>query len=124
MSNSYKDLMAWQQGMDLVELVYVSIAKLPEEERYDLASQMRRAAVSVVSNIAEGQGRNSKGEFAHFLGMAKGSLTELETQVLIAQRVKYLPEAEVQAVIAQIDRVSKLINGLINSMKRAAAVGS
>ena len=123
MSNSYKDLVAWQQSMDLVEMVYEAIAKLPRDERFDLSSQMRRAVVSVVSNIAEGQGRNSKGEFTHFLGMAKASLTELETQVLVAERVKYFGKDEVEKLTAQIDRVARLVNGLINSMRRSAAAG-
>jgi four helix bundle protein len=123
MSNSFKDLLAWQQGMDLVELTYEAIAKLPKDERFDLASQMRRAVVSVVSNIAEGQGRNGKGEFIHFLGIAKASLTELETHVYVAERVKYFGKSDVARLVEQIDRVARLLNGLINSMKRSAAAG-
>ncbi len=88
MSASYKDLVAWQQGMELVELIYELSARWPKSELYALISQVLRAAVSVVSNIAEGQGRNSPGEFLQFLGNAKGSLLEVETQILVAQRLK------------------------------------
>ena len=128
MSTSVRDLIAWQQGMDLVELVYKVTAKLPKEEQYGLTSQIRRAAVSVVSNIAEGQGRNSTGEFLQFLGISRGSLIELQTQILIAQRLKFTSEDQSQEVLKQVDRVSRLINGLMQSLqpqrKRAAVAGN
>src|SRR5512136_1860465 len=91
---SYTDLMAWQKAVDLVEEVYRVTGHFPKEELYGLTSQMRRAAVSIPSNIAEGQGRNSRGEFCQFLGHAKGSLFELETQVVIAARLGYLSQQE------------------------------
>src|SRR6476659_1156091 len=88
---SYQDLVAWQKAMDLVELVYGATRGFPREEVYGLTSQVRRAAVSVPSNIAEGQGRASTKEFLHHLSIARGSLFEVETQVLVAQRLGYLP---------------------------------
>jgi four helix bundle protein len=117
MSNSYRDLVAWQQAMDLVELIYKLTLGLPDTERYGLVVQLRRAAVSVASNIAEGQGRNTVGEFAQFLGNAKGSLLELETQVLVSRRMKYVSEDCAERVLAQADRVSRLLNGLMLSLR-------
>ena len=119
MSASYKDLVAWQQAMELVELIYELSAKWPKSELYGLVSQVRRAAVSVVSNIAEGQGRNSRGEFLQFLGNARGSLLETETQILVAERLKYVNAEESQRVVDKIDRVSRLLYGLMQSLKKA-----
>lgn len=87
---TYKDLVAWQRAMDLVVTVYQLLQHFPKEEKYDLASQIRRSAVSVPSNIAEGQGRGVGNEFAHHLRIAQGSLQELETQLLIAERLGYV----------------------------------
>jgi four helix bundle protein len=104
--------------MDLVELIYQASACWPQSELYGLVSQVRRAAVSVVSNIAEGQGRNSRKEFLQFLGNAKGSLLETETHVLLAQRLKYLSEAEARGILDKIERVSRLLYGLMQSLKK------
>lgn len=117
MSTSVQDLIAWQQAMDLIEMVYKLTAKLPKEELYGLTSQMRRCAVSIASNIAEGQGRNSKGEFLQFLGNSRGSLEELRTQLLITKRLKFLIDVEVDAALMQLDRVGKLLNGLMQAMR-------
>jgi four helix bundle protein len=89
-SQNYRDLIAWQKAMDLVVAVYRATEQFPKEEIYALTSQIRRAAVSIPSNIAEGQGRGTVNEFTHFLRIAHGSLRELETQLLIAQRLEYL----------------------------------
>ena len=124
MSTNYRDLVAWQQAMDLVELVYQATGTWPSDEKYGLTSQVRRAVVSVVSNIAEGQGRNSKGEFLQFLGHAKGSLLEVETQILVGERLKYLTGEKVAEVMKQIERVSRLLNGLMQSLKGKAAGAS
>src|SRR5579872_5542656 len=118
MSNSYRDLLAWQQAMNLVELVYKASAGFPKEEVYGLTSQVRRAAVSVAANIAEGQGRKSKGEFMQFLGNAKGSLMEVETHLLIAKRLHFLTEANCDPALEQTARVAKLTNGLLNALKK------
>ena len=118
MSNSYRDLVAWQVAVELVTDVYRSTGSFPRHELYGLTSQIRRAAVSVPSNIAEGQGRNSPGEFQQFLGNAKGSLTELETQLLIGRNLKYLAQSDLESLLKQSDRVSRLVNGLLQSLKR------
>jgi four helix bundle protein len=92
---SYRDLHVWQKAMLLAEEVYAATGTFPKEEVYGLTAQMRRAAVSVASNIAEGQGRHSRGEFLQFLGHARGSLAELSTQVTLAGRLKLVsPDAE------------------------------
>ena len=96
--------------MGLVKIVYQATRSFPAEERFGLSQQMRRAAVSVPSNIAEGAARNGKREFANFVGIARGSLSELETQCLIAVDLGYLPQAH--AAFASLDRVSKLLTGL------------
>jgi four helix bundle protein len=88
-SYSYKDLIAWQKAMDLAEAIYQLTRDFPREEIYGLTSQLRRCAVSVPSNIAEGQGRTTPGEFKQFLGHARGSLLELETQLQLAKRLGY-----------------------------------
>ena len=121
MSNSYRDLIAWQKAFSLVTEVYRDTEPFPKSEMYGLTSQVRRAAVSVVSNIAEGQGRNSRGEFDQFLGHAKGSLSELETQLLIANALGYLPGNRLEELLARCDAVSRLINGLMQSLRGAKA---
>lgn len=92
MAQHYKDLIAWKKAMDLADLVYDFTEDFPKREIYSLTDQMRRAAVSIPSNIAEGQARHSNREFLHFLRNSRGSLAELETQILIAQRRRYLPD--------------------------------
>jgi four helix bundle protein len=113
---SYRELIAWQKAMDLVEAVYQATADFPREETYGLTAQIRRAAVSVPSNIAEGQGRRSRGEFKQFLGNAKGSLCELETQVLIAQRLQMLSKERAEALVQRIVEVARILGGLIASL--------
>lgn len=103
----------------LVKSVYAVTTEFPKHEVFGLVSQMRRAAISVPSNIAEGAGRTSKREFLQFLSIARGSLNELDTQLLIAKELGYLTETE--AIDAQVDRVLALIGGLINSERKAAA---
>ena len=119
MSTSVRDLVAWQQAMDMVEMVYRLTAKFPREEIYGLTSQARRAAVSVASNIAEGQGRNSQKEFVQFLGIAHGSLVELETQVLIGRRLRYVEEEPTVDLLKQVERVRRLVNGLMQSFQKS-----
>ena len=117
MSTAVKDLIAWQQAMDLVEMVYKLTAKLPKEELYGLTSQMRRCAVSIASNIAEGQSRNSKGEFLQFLGNSRGSIEELRTQLMIAKRLGFVGEKETEDTLKQLERVARLVNGLMQAMR-------
>jgi four helix bundle protein len=117
-SQNYRDLIVWQKAMDLVEAVYTVTKLFPKEEIYGLTSQIRRAAVSIPSNIAEGQGRRSSGEFTRFLSIAYGSLREVETQVLIAERLGYLSKQNSIDLIAITSEVGRLPNGLSNSLQR------
>ena len=112
----YDELIAWQEAMDLVEAVYTSTTCFPKEEVYGLTQQIRRAAVSIPSNIAEGQGRRSTAEFLHHLSIAHGSLRELETQVLIATRLKLLKDNRSEELAQMCAEVGRLINGLYNSL--------
>ncbi|HWQ10938.1 MAG TPA: four helix bundle protein [Holophaga sp.] len=113
---SYRDLMVWQKSMDLVEHVYRATQRFPKEETYGLKSQIRRSSVSIPSNIAEGQSRLTPGEFIQFLGIARGSLAELETQLLLAQRLTLLAEAESQALLKLASDIGRLLNGLVRPL--------
>ena len=114
---SYKDLDVWRLAMDLAVDVYQATKSLPREELYGLTGQMRRASTSIAANIAEGYGRESTPMFLQFLRIAQGSSKELETHVMIAQRVELLPEATAQALIAKGDDVGKMLRGLIRSLE-------
>jgi four helix bundle protein len=113
----YRELIVWQKAMDLVVLVYRSTKHFPKEELFGLTNQMRRAAVSVPSNIAEGQGRRTTRDFLNFLFIARGSLQEVETQILLAERLTYLPEQERQTLIDLATEVSRLVTGLITALQ-------
>jgi len=110
---SYKDLIVWQKSMDLVEAVYQATGQFPKEEVYALTNQIRRSAVSVPSNIAEGQARRSTPEFSRFLSFARGSLAELETQLLIACRLNYLNSQQLDRIMETHEEVSKMLPALI-----------
>lgn len=113
---SYKDLIVWQKGIELVEAVYRLTKMFPKEEIYGLTSQLRRAAVSVPSNIAEGQARSSTAEFVNFLSIARGSLSEVETQLIIAHRLEYLDTAQLNEVLSIHDEVSKILPALMEKL--------
>jgi four helix bundle protein len=115
---NYRDLLAWQKALDLAEAVYRQTCCFPKEETYGLTAQMRRAAVSVPSNIAEGQGRRSDRPFSLHLSIAHGSLRELETQVLLAGRLGYLAESRVSELLQATSEVGRLITGLDNAVSR------
>ena len=115
---SYKDLVVWQKSMELVEAVYRLTRLLPEDERWGLVSQMRRAAVSIPSNIAEGYGRQATGEYHHHLSISRGSLLELETQVLLCEKLGYLKREQTRLVLADIESMSKMLGALINKLKQ------
>jgi len=108
-------LVAWQKAMELVTAVYGLTSGFPQEERFGLTGQMRRAAVSIPSNIAEGQARISRAEFRQFLGIAKGSLREVETQLLISVNVKFATQAAIAPLIGLIAHAASLIDGLMTS---------
>jgi four helix bundle protein len=113
---NYRDLIAWQRAMDLVEEVYRVTKTFPKEELYGLTAQLRRCSVSIPSNIAEGQGRRTALEFAHSLSIAHGSLREAETQLMIGQRLGYLNSSESDGLLAKASEVGRLITGLRNSI--------
>ena len=115
---SHRDLIAWQEALTLVEIVYRDTAKFPKEETFGLKMQLRRAAVSVPSNIAEGSARITTGELVQFLGIARGSLAELETQLELAVRLGFLAESAVAT--AQANRVGRLVSALLKSLQRRA----
>jgi four helix bundle protein len=113
---NYSELIAWQKAMDLVEAIYHLSAAFPRDELYGLTAQIRRAVVSVPSNIAEGQGRWTTGEFVQFLGVANGSLREVETQLHIAVRLKFITGADAEVAFRLAAEVCRLIYGLKNSL--------
>jgi four helix bundle protein len=114
MARSYRELLVWQKAKTLAVSVYRSTEQFPRAEIYGLTSQTRRAAVSVASNIAEGQGRLTSGEFRHFLGQARGSLLELDTQLDIALDLRYLDQNEQQTLAREIYQVLGLLNRLVS----------
>ena len=120
MSHGYKDLIVWQESKALAGAIYKATETFPRSELYGLSSQLRRAAVSVVFNIAEGQGRLTIGEFRHFLGQSRGSLLELETHLAIALDLNYLSENEFQKLEVCTNHVRRLLNGLMESLRARA----
>ena len=120
---SYRDLIVWQKSMALARRAYELSEELPKSEAYGLLTQIRRAAVSVPSNIAEGHGRLTDLQFRHFLGNARGSLYELQTQLELAGGLGYLDEKHVRELMDQGWEVARLINGLVSSMVRSKAAG-
>jgi four helix bundle protein len=115
----YQNLVAWQEAMRLVEMIYRATANFPNAELYGLSAQLRRSAVSIVSNIAEGAGRNSSRELYQFIGIANGSLAEVETQLEVAARLGYLDAQS--ACKAQASRVGQLLIALRRSLKAKVA---
>jgi len=114
---SYRDLVAWQKAMDLVTEIYRVSREFPREEIFALTNQLRRAAVSIPSNIAEGQGKSSRKEFLYFLGNAKGSLFEVETQILIARNLGYIVEEDLDPLLNLSAEVGRILNGLLASLR-------
>lgn len=114
----YQELIVWQKSVDFVEQIYKMTAKFPSVETYGLTNQIRRAAISVPSNIAEGQGRSTTRDFFHFLGMANGSLKEVETQVFIAQRLGYIDKNILKMALGNTNEIGRLLNGLSNSLRK------
>lgn len=113
---SYKDLIVWQKAMDLVEMVYPVTKAFPKEELYGLTNQLRRAVVSIPSNIAEGQARNSTAEFWNFLSIARGSFAEVETQLLIAERLKYIEPKKLCEILNLQTEINKMTNALTSKL--------
>ena len=117
MIHSFRDLIVWQKSMDLAEQVHQATKLFPKDELYGLTSQMRRAAVSVPSNITEGQARNSTGEFIQFLGIAQGSLAELETQAELAFRLTLLSAESREQLVSAAQESAKMLHALIAKLR-------
>ena len=116
--NSYRDLQVWQKAADLVVECYGLTKLLPKSETYGLASQIQRAAVSVPANIAEGHGREHLGDYLHHLSAATGSLMELETHLIIASKLAYLKERELEPVLLRTAEVSRMLAGLTKALRK------
>ena len=118
-NRDYRDLIAWKRAFSFSLAIYQATAKFPIEEKYGITSQLRKASVSIPSNIAEGQGRNSKGEFLHHLYFALGSLKEVETQLLISDALGYLESIHVTKLMSMSAELGRLINGLSGSLRKS-----
>ena len=117
MLKSYRDLLVWQRAIELVVLVYRLSAEFPRDEIYGLTAQIRRASVSVPSNIAEGYGRATRKEYVQFLSIAQGSLKELETQAILAARLTYATSEQVERLLSDSERLGKMLGSLIRSLR-------
>ena len=120
-AGTYEDLKVWRRAMDLVVCIYRCTGSFPKQEVYGLTGQMRRSAVSIPSNIAEGKGRHSRKELLQFLFHARGSLLELRTQITIAKELEYLSSTEGEKLTNHADEVGRLLNGLINRFQSPLA---
>jgi len=115
----HRDLRVWQESIGLVKDIYTLTGQFPEEEKFGLVTQMRRSAVSIPSNIAEGAARGSQREFAQFLVIARGSLSELETQLIIAKELNYL--SDISGIENRVQAIFLLLAGLLNKVKKKVA---
>lgn len=114
---NYQDLIVWQKAMTLAELIYALTQHFPKEEIYGLTSQVRRAAVSIPSNIAEGQARTGTAEFKNFLSIASGSRAEVETQLILAQRLNYITEPQLKEALDLANEIKRMTHALNNKLK-------
>ncbi|HTN46616.1 MAG TPA: four helix bundle protein [Flavipsychrobacter sp.] len=114
--NNFRELKVWQKSIDFVVRIYELTKSFPSEEKFNLVSQMQRAATSIPSNISEGAGRNSKNSFKQFLTIAIGSAHELETQIIISSKLGYVTEDSSNALIAELTEIQKMLYGLFNSL--------
>ena len=114
--NSYKELSVWQKSIDLVKQVYTLTKTFPKEERYALTDQIKRAVVSIPSNIAEGNGRNSTKDYIHFLNIARGSLYEVSTQIYIANQLGYIADNVYSELSDEIDIIGRMLNKLVKAI--------
>ncbi|WP_306002842.1 four helix bundle protein [Brevundimonas sp. C43] len=115
---THRDLDVWKLSLDWAEAIYRCSASWPSDERFGLISQVRRAAVSVAANIAEGAGRKGTGEFIQFIGVARGSLAEAETHLLIAGRLGYLTPDQLQSSLAEMERIGRMLSALSTRLKQ------
>jgi four helix bundle protein len=112
---NFRELIVWQKAIELVKAIYALTSRMPKSERFGLTNQIRRAAVSILSNIAEGNARQGRKDYLRFLGMARGSLAELETQLIVAQELNMLPKDE--QIWSNIAETWRLVQGLINRLR-------
>jgi four helix bundle protein len=124
MAQSFKDLVAWQRSIELTVDIYQLTSGFPASERFGLTNQMRRASVSIASNIAEGDGRSTKGEYVQFLGHARGSCSELETQIVIARRIGFGAIDCLDSADSRCNEVGRMLGGLIKSIRAKQAASS
>lgn len=124
MGQHFKDLVVWQKAMEMVTMVYKLTDNFPKREVYNLTDQIRRAAASVPSNIAEGQAHHNNHEFVHFPRHSSGSLAELETQIDIAGRLGYVDPAAIAEILQRVNEVGRILNGLISSIRDQVEQGS
>jgi four helix bundle protein len=117
--NSYRDLVVWQEAMNLAEAAYRTTARFPREEAYGLTAQLRRSAASVPANIAEGYGRDSKGAYVQHLRIAQGSLKEFETHLLLAERVELGDKVTLAPLLAKSEMIGKMLRSLIRSLENS-----
>jgi four helix bundle protein len=115
---SYRDLLVWQKAMDLAAEVHPVALSFPKTEMFGLTSQLNRAATSVPSNIAEGHGRRTTADFIHFLSIARGSLNEVETQIILASRYDYIPDTVHDHLLQLSSEVGRMLNGLMDALER------
>ncbi|WP_421752597.1 four helix bundle protein [Croceimicrobium sp.] len=120
----FKNLKVWQKAMELAERVFVLTRDFPEEEKFGLIAQIRRSAVSVPSNIAEGAGRNSNQDFARFLNIANGSINELETQLLLAERLGFVEKDKLEETLSLVAEVQKMNYAMTKRLKNESGLGS
>ena len=120
----YRDLLVWQKGIELVVEVYRLAKRLPKSERFELATQMKSAAVSIPTNIAEGHGRDHLGDYLRHLSIANGSLMELETELIIAKVLDFLQEAEVESVLSKTTDLGRMLAALTRRLKQRRVDGT
>ncbi|MGC1425011.1 MAG: four helix bundle protein [Terracidiphilus sp.] len=121
MAQDYRDLIVWQKAIDLTVCIYKLTRSLPKDEAYGLSSQMRRASVSIASNIAEGRGRLNPAEFRQFLGVAQGSTYELQTQIVVANSLGFASSEDLEQAKVLSDEVSKMLSAFIHTLNSAAS---
>ena len=119
MADGYRDLAVWQKSMSLVTQIYLITKSFPKDELYSLTNQMRRAATSIPCNIAESKAKRASKEFARFLLIARGSVAELETQLLISQNLSYVSEKQIQSLLNDASEVGRMLSGLISKLDAA-----
>ena len=118
---SHRDLQIWQRSMDLAQQIYAASTRFPDSEKFGLTSQIRRASVSVPSNIAEGYYRNSAKDYAHFLSMARGSLMEVETQLDLACRFSYLALERFESLAQEIGEIDRMVSALQSKLRKTSS---